>query len=125
MYRRKFEIIYKFDYIFNLNTKQQPQHPLEMTTYTCGCTIPRDYYGYPEDDRLTFDDFSSLCKHLRRKHCLDVRYCGMEDAHGHCAYCFGCEGKNGKNHRSFDSEDALLSHIKSKHSNDVVEIKTH
>ena len=96
-----------------------------MISYTCCCTIPRDEYVCPEDDRLTFYDLCSLCKHLRRKHFLDVRYCGMEDAHGHCAYCFKCEGKNGKDHRSFDSEDALLSHIQTKHDSSVVEIKEH
>ena len=95
-----------------------------MTSYTCGCTVSQDEYGWPEDDRLTFDSLFDLCKHLRRKHYLDVRFSGEDaDAHGHCAYCFACEGKNNKNHRSFDSGDALLSHIQSKHSDDVVEIR--
>ena len=97
-----------------------------MTTYTCGCTVSQDEYGCPEDDRLTFDSLFDLCKHLRRKHYLDVCFSGEDaDAHGHCAYCFKCEGKNGKDHRSFDSEDALLSHIRIKHNSSVVEIKEH
>ena len=88
--------------------------------YTCGCVKMRTDCGpLMIEEQLKFDEMFSLCKHIRKEHGLDVRWNGEYnlDAHGHCGYCFTCEGRNNnKDHRSFDSEGALLDHIRSSHN---------
>jgi hypothetical protein len=40
---------------------------------------------------------------------------GVSDNHGHLWYCFNCETKLGKNHRSFQSDEAMWSHLNDCH----------
>lgn len=64
-------------------------------------------------------DVGEAIKHLRAKH---VGFIGRPgrleemDTHGHCWYCFDC-GSLLKDHRSFNSDDAMWSHLKDRHSN--------
>lgn len=46
----------------------------------------------------------------------------MQNGHGHMWYCFGCEGRKGQDHRSFDSDEAMLNHLRTKHPDVVQDI---
>ena len=54
---------------------------------------------------------------LRKERACDIRRparVGECDSHGHSWYCFSCETLT-KDHRSFDSGDAMLSHLRDVH----------
>ncbi|CVL09239.1 uncharacterized protein FMAN_14324 [Fusarium mangiferae] len=63
-------------------------------------------------------DVGQAIEHLRAKHVGFIRRpgrLGQMDAHGHYWYCFDCRTEL-KDHRSFDSDEAIWSHLKSRHS---------
>jgi hypothetical protein len=70
---------------------------------------------YEHDKEIT--DMMQAIEHLRAKHVDFIKRpgrLGQMDAHGHCWYCFDC-GTELKDHRSFDSDEAMWGHLKSKH----------
>jgi hypothetical protein len=59
----------------------------------------------------------SLIEHLRRHHAGFISRpgpVGYSDTHGHMWYCFDCESVN-NSHRSFDSSQAMLDHLRRCH----------
>lgn len=63
-------------------------------------------------------DMGEAIEHLRPKHVSFIRRpgcLGEADTHGHYWYCFDC-GSGLKDHRSFNSDKAIWSHLKNRHS---------
>ena len=65
------------------------------------------------------DDFDvrEAIEHIRRFHASFIkrhRLPGEIDGHGHMWYCFDCDC-DVKNHRSYDTDNAMWAHLKSKH----------
>merc|ERR1711934_277485 len=64
------------------------------------------------------DEMGEAIEHLRVKHVSFIRRpgrLGKTDTHGHYWYCFEC-GSGQKDHRSFNSDEAMWSHLKDRHS---------
>jgi hypothetical protein len=72
-----------------------------------------------------FDDLEDAIEHVRQHHTSDIRRpgaVGCADSHGHLWYCFGCETTL-KDHRSFNSHEAMWSHLKNCHHFDIVRLE--
>ena len=50
---------------------------------------------------------------------------GCEDNHGHLWYCFSCTSLAGKDHRSFQSAQSFIDHLRDVHSVDARDMSTH
>ncbi|PWY83693.1 hypothetical protein BO94DRAFT_536383 [Aspergillus sclerotioniger CBS 115572] len=75
------------------------------------------YYTCTQDNN-DFTREADLIEHIRHHHYADfIRrpgYPGIEDSHGHMWYCFECDRPT-SDHRSFDSDRAMLNHLRSCH----------
>ena len=91
--------------------------------YCMNCHIDDDHFLFedePYENRHSFTFMEDAIEHLRRCNGggIDIRRpsaIGEEDSHGN-AYCFasGCEYWNGyrwKDHKSFQSDQAMWSHL--------------
>ena len=77
--------------------------PLEME---------EDFYNVVDEKKYRFDTRKEMAKHLRKEHNIDVRVCN--DSHGHEYYCMSC-GSRFNDHRSFNSDQAMMNHVKDQH----------
>ncbi|OJJ45028.1 hypothetical protein ASPZODRAFT_134461 [Penicilliopsis zonata CBS 506.65] len=78
-----------------------------MNSYTCA-----DHGDY-------FWSAAEILEHLRDHHASFIGQPGLPgvmDSHGHIWYCFECESHSTK-HRGFDSDQAMLDHLKQRHGN--------
>ncbi|RDH27272.1 hypothetical protein BDQ94DRAFT_163738 [Aspergillus welwitschiae] len=75
------------------------------------------YHICTEDGNEFWAD-ADLIEHLRKQHYANfIRRpgrLGIMDNHGHIWYCFECE-RSTSDHRSFNSDRAMLSHLKDCH----------
>ncbi|KAE8335237.1 hypothetical protein BDV24DRAFT_144288 [Aspergillus arachidicola] len=77
------------------------------------------YYTCTEDGNDFWGE-ADLIEHLRKRHYADfIRRpgsLGAMDSHGHVWYCFACV-RPVSDHRSFDSDRAMLNHLRDCHGN--------
>ena len=62
-------------------------------------------------------DVRGAIEHIRRLHASFIerpKRPGEFDAHGHMWYCFECDTIN-KDHRSFNSDNAMWTHLRRNH----------
>lgn len=81
---------------------------------------------YSEDREYTctnhdhdFCGLSDIIEHIRKVHTSFIRRPGRPghvDSHGHMWYCFECDRLPYQDHRSYDSDRAMLDHLKDRHS---------
>ena len=50
---------------------------------------------------------------------------GCEDNHGNLWYCFSCSSLTGKDHRSFQSAQGFIDHLRDVHRVDARDMRTH
>ena len=70
----------------------------------------------------TFFDLGDAIEHLRKKHMHFIGRpgaVGSSDGHGHIWYCKGCD-TDFKDHRSFNSDEAMLAHLRDRHVDSLV-----
>lgn len=73
------------------------------------------------DDGNQFWGAADLIEHIRKHHASFIGrpgHPGIADSYGHIWYCFNCE-RSLKDHRSFNSDKAMLDHLKQCHG-DIV-----
>jgi hypothetical protein len=76
------------------------------------CTDQRCY-------ELSLWNKGEVIEHVRTTHrekwIIRPAALGVSDSHGRLWYCFNCETRLGKDHRSFQSDEAMWSHLNDCH----------
>ena len=63
-------------------------------------------------------DLQEAIEHIRVYHLSSITRPGRPgtvDTHGHMWYCWACESRSLKDHRSFDANEAMWEHLRSRH----------
>ena len=86
------------------------------------CTDVREFRELINDDYVI--------ENLRRcrKTGVDIRRpdsVGCEDDHGNLWFCFSCTSRTGKDHKSFQSSQSFMDHLRDVHSVDARDMSTH
>ena len=81
-----------------------------------------------EFKQLIDDDYVIENLRLCRNTGVDIRRpdsVGCEDDHGNLWYCFSCTARTGKDHKSFQSAESFIDHLRDVHGVDARNMSTH